>query len=62
MSVARSLNAHGVRVAAVVLEAASFGGEATAPRVVPALQSAGILTAVLEAGKPLAAALEALGR
>lgn len=61
-AVARSLNAHGVRVAAVVLEAASFGGEATAPRVVPALQSAGIPTAVLEAGKPLAAALEALGR
>lgn len=60
--VARSLDAHGIRAAAVVLEAASFGGEAIGPRVLPLLESAGIPTALVRWGEPLAPALERLGQ
>lgn len=59
--VARSLDAHGIRVAAIVLEAASFGGPEISPRVLPLLESAGIPVAVIRAGEPLAHALEQLG-
>ncbi|WP_299288272.1 DUF58 domain-containing protein [Thermoflexus sp.] len=59
--VARSLDGHGIRVAAVVLEASSFGGAETGPRVLPILQSAGIPTAVIRFGEALPLALEALG-
>ncbi len=61
-SAARSLNGHGARVAAVVLEAASFGGPETCPRVLPILESAGIPVAVVRAGEPFTPALERLGR
>lgn len=59
--VARSLDAHGIRVAAIVLEAASFGGPEISSRVLPMLESAGIPVAVIRAGEPLAPTLERLG-
>jgi hypothetical protein len=59
--VARSLDGHGIRVAAVVLEASSFGGVETGLRVLPILRSAGIPTAVIRFGEALPLALEALG-
>jgi len=59
--VARSLDAHGIRVAAIVLEAASFGGPETGSRVLPLLESAGIPTVVIRAGEPFIPALERLG-
>lgn len=59
--VARSLDSHGIRVAAIVLEAASFGGAEISPRVLPLLESGGIPVVVIRAGEPFALALERLG-
>ncbi|WP_322800172.1 DUF58 domain-containing protein [Thermoflexus sp.] len=58
---ARSLVSHGMRVVAIVLETASFGGPETAPRVLPLLKNAGIPAAVIRAEEPFAFALERLG-
>ncbi len=58
--VARGLDGHGIRVAAVVLEASSFGGAETSSHVLPILQSAGIPAAVIRFGEALPLALEAL--
>ncbi len=59
--VARSVDPHGARIVAIVLEASSFGGPKVSPRVLPLLESAGIPVAVIRAGEPFAAALERLG-
>ncbi len=58
---ARSLDSHGIRVAAMVLEAASFGGPEISPHVLPLLESAGIPVTVIRAGEPFASALERPG-